>query len=257
MILFENNRKFLSVLYSTALVVFFLPLIIFTWARLTHRNYDENQQEQNGYNNNNNNNNNYDNNQQQQNNQGCRWWQWSCSDNYNYQENNGSGDNEQENALPWWWPWSEDERRRDAEDMVNPTLVVIYIWSTLLLVGILYYAYKTVKEMRDMLGLAVSMLMLANLSFISTLYLGSLEGGVEDDGRVIEEQGFYGQFGVLLFLTNTLTGLFGIIWFFIIRNMVNDQRTTKVDVAPSDYLKADDYSAPSVSVSSSHKENVV
>lgn len=243
---FQPDAKFLSVLYTTAAVVFFLPLLIFSWARLTHQNYDENnnnngQQEQQY------NQNQYYDNQQQQNR--CRWYQWGCSDNYQYQDNNGSRD-ERDNALPWWWPWSEDERRRDAEEMANPTLVVIYLWTVLLLLGILFYAYKTVKEMREMLGLAVSMLMLGNLSLISMLYLGSLEGGVQDDGRVIEEQGFYGQFGVLLYLTNLLATIFGVVWFFMIRSMVNDQHTTKVDVAPSDYMKADDYTSPSVSLGS-------
>lgn len=71
---------------------------------------------------------------------------------------------------------------------------------------------------------------------------------MEDDGRIIEEQGFYGQFGVLLYLTNLCACIFGVVWFFIIRNMVNDQHTTKVSVSPSDYLKAEEYQAPSVKV---------
>ena len=235
---FQPNAKFLSVLYGSAMVVFFLPLLTFTWARLTHQNNDENEQQ---------NNNNYDNNQQHNYNQqqNCHWWQWSCSDNYQYEENNSR--DERDNALPWWWPWAEDERRRDPEEMASPTLVVIYIWTLLMLGGILFYAYKTVKDLRDMVGLAVSFLMLANFSFISCLYLGSLEGAVEDDGRVVEEQGFYGQFGVLLYLTNFCATIFGVVWFFLVRNMVNDQHTTKVEVTPSDYMKAE-YEAPSVTV---------
>ena len=168
---FQANAKFLSVLYGSAMVVFFMPLLIFSGARLTHQNDRDNEQgdEQNRYNNNyNGQQQQYNYNQQQQGN--CRWWQWSCSDNYQYQENNSR--DEQDNALPWWWPWAEDERRRDPEDQANPTLVVIYIWTLLMLGGILFYAYKTVKDLRDMIGLAVSMLMLANCSFISMLYIG-------------------------------------------------------------------------------------
>ena len=97
-----------------------------------------------------------------------------------------------------------------------------------------------------------------------------MEGAVQDDGRIIEEQGFYGQFGVLLYLTNFLFGMFGVIWFFIIRSMVNDQHTTKLTVSPSDYLRTSDndssssinnnnmqspavnYEAPSVKVNHHH-----
>mmetsp|Transcript_3939 Transcript_3939/g.7849 ORF Transcript_3939/g.7849 Transcript_3939/m.7849 type:complete len:250 (+) Transcript_3939:33-782(+) len=245
---FQPGVKYLQILYGSAMVVFFLPLIIFSWARFTNsgdQEEDNNEQNQNNYDNNNNNNNN--NNQQ-----ACKWWQWSCSDNYNNYDENGNRD-EEENALPWWWMWSEDERRRDPEDQTNPTLIVIYIWTVLMLLFILFYAYKTVKEYRDMVGLSVSFLMLANFSFVSMLYLGSLEGAIEDDGRVIEEQGFYGQFGVLLYLTNVFATIFGVAWFILTRSMAIEQHTTKVDVSPSDYLKAE-YEAPSVTVKAKEKE---
>lgn len=240
MVLFQPNAKFLKVLYGSAMVVFVVPLLIFGVARVTHGNenqQNDDQDEDNNYNNQGQ----YDNQQ----NGGCRWWQWGCNDNYQYEQNDSR--DEEENALPWWWPWSEDERRREAEDMASPTLVVIYLWTLLMVGGILFYAYKTVKDLRDMVGLAVSLLMLANFAFISCLYLGSLEGAVQDDGRVIEEQGFYGQFGVLLYLTNLFATIFGVAWFFIIRSMVNDQHTTKVNVTPSDYMPAE-YEAPSVKV---------
>ena len=174
---FQPNRKFLSVLYGSALGAFCLPLLIFAGARLTHRengqeqDYNQQQQQQQQQYNYNNDNNN----QQQQQQQACRWWQWGCTDNYQYnnnqQQQQGSHD-EGQDALPWWWPWAEDEHRRDPEDQVNPTLVIIYLWTLLIMCGILFYAYKTVKDMRDMVGLAVSLLMLANCSFISTLYIG-------------------------------------------------------------------------------------
>jgi len=243
---FQPGAKYLQILYGSAMAVFFLPLIIFSWARLSNGG-NQDGDDDNDNNNDGQNQNNYDNNNQRS----CKWWQWSCSDNYNYDEN-GNGD-EEENALPWWWMWSEDERRRDPEDMTNPTLIVIYIWTILLLAFILYYAYKTVKEYRDMVGLSVSFLMLANFSFVSMLYLGSLEGAIEDDGRVIEEQGFYGQFGVMLYLTNVLATIFGVVWFILTRSMVHDQHTTKVDVTPSDYLKAE-YEAPSVTIGTKQKE---
>ena len=164
---FQPNRKFLSVLYGSAMMVFVLPLFIFTVARLANGNNNNQQEQQNEYNNQQQNNNNYDYNQQDK----CRWWQWGCSDNYQYQQEQGSRD-EGDNALPWWWPWSEDERRRDPEDAANPTLVVIYLWTLLMIGGIMFYAYKTVKDLRDMVGLAVSLLMLANCAFISMLYIG-------------------------------------------------------------------------------------
>jgi hypothetical protein len=227
---FQPDQSFLKALYFSGSFVAILPLIIFGGSRFMHRNADEDNYDENQY----------DNNQQQQN---CRWWQWGCSDyDDNQQDENGDED---DNSLPWWWLWSEDERRRDQEDMVNPTLVVIYLWTLLILGGILFYAYKTVKDLRDMVGLAVSLLMLANFSFISMMYLGSLEGAVEDDGRVIEEHGFYGQFGVMLYLTNLLASVFAVGWFFLVRRMINDRNTTKVDVRPSDYMK---YDEPTVQV---------
>jgi hypothetical protein len=228
---FKPDQSFLKALYVSGSFVAFLPLIIFGGSRFMHRNGDE---EEDNYGQNQ-----YDNNQQQN----CRWWQWGCS-NYDENQQDENGD-EDDNALPWWWLWSEDERRRDPEDMVNPTLVVIYLWTLVMMGGILFYAYKTVKDLRDMVGLAVSLLMLANFSFISMMYLGSLEGAVDDDGKAIEEQGFYGQFGVMLYLTNLLACIFAVGWFFMVRRMINDQHTTKVDFAQSDYMK---YDEPTVQV---------
>jgi hypothetical protein len=231
MTLLEPNRTFLSVLAGSTVFTTAFPLIVFVGARIANRNgYNYNQeQQQNGqqqqY---------YDN---QYNNDGCRWWQWGCRDNYNYNENN-SHDDERDNALPWWWLWSEDERRRDPEDAANPTLVVIYLWTLIMMIGLCYYAYKTVTEYRDLVGLSVSFLMLTNFAIVSMLYLGGLEGGVQDDGRVIEEQGFYGQFGVLLFLTNFFAAVYGATWFYLTRRMIHHASTTTVLVTPDDYMKS-------------------
>ena len=226
---FQPNRTFLAVLSGSAVFAVALPLIIFLGARVLNNSNGQYQQQQQ---------------QQQQQNyydqqyaQRCGWWQWGCRDNYQYNQNN-SRDDERVNATPWWWPWSEDERRRDPEDAANPTLVVIYLWTLVLLASVVYYGARTVRDFRDLVGLMVAFAMLANFSMVSMLFLGSLEGGVMDDGRVIEEQGFYGQFGVLLFLTNFFVAVFAVTWFVLTRRMIQDQATTKVNVGPEDYMRS-------------------
>ena len=48
--------------------------------------------------------------------------------------------------------------------------------------------------------------------------------------------GWYGQFGVLMYMTYLLCVLWGGAYFFVVRAIAASRTISKVDVSPSDYL---------------------
>eukprot|EP00522_Entomoneis_paludosa_P005753 CAMPEP_0172456044 /NCGR_PEP_ID=MMETSP1065-20121228/13858_1 /TAXON_ID=265537 /ORGANISM="Amphiprora paludosa, Strain CCMP125" /LENGTH=247 /DNA_ID=CAMNT_0013208661 /DNA_START=64 /DNA_END=807 /DNA_ORIENTATION=+ len=229
-----NDGKFLLTWSIASLLTFGLPMIVFGGARLANSEdeYEQAQNAQNQYNNYNAanaqaayNNRNY--------NSGCGWWQWGCDEDYQPQNAN-----EEENHAPWWWMWSEDERREDGA--VSPTVIVIYVWHLIMLWAITLYGRRSVVGGGSLYGVSATCLMFANYSFISMLFLGGLEGAIFDDARILDENGWYGQFGVLLYMTMFTSVIFGICYFFAFRRLASEKEITKVDVAPSDYMSYDE-----------------
>ncbi|KAL7570170.1 hypothetical protein ACA910_020008 [Epithemia clementina (nom. ined.)] len=242
-----NDGKFLIVWSFASILTWGLPLAVFAGARMANdddgssnnynNNAQQNQQNKYAYNN-------YQANQaaQYQYSNGCYWWQWGCDE--QYQAQNAQ---ELENESPWWWLWSEDERRSPYG--VNPTLVVIYLWLLFVIFLLTSYGRRTVVSGGSLYGVSSTCLMFANYCFISMLYIGGLEGAVDDDSQELDADGWYGQFGVLLYLTNLTGTIFGITYYFAFRRLAAEKEITKVDVAPSDYMN---YHEPSASPSSKH-----
>ena len=94
-----------------------------------------------------------------------------------------------------------------------------------------------------MYGVSATCLMFANYSFISMLYIGGLNGAVYDDAPQLDADGWYGQFGVLLYMTHLTCTIFGITYYSAFRRLAAEKEITKVDVAPSDYMN---YEEPKV-----------
>jgi Na+/H+ antiporter NhaC len=169
----------------------------------------------------------------------CRWYQWGCSsnNNYNYQQQDGQrdGQNDEVRAPWWWWFASEEERRRrQEENRVNPSLILTYVWSLVLFCSIVYFGYTALRRNSDLYRVVVALLIYANLSFITMLLIGGLEG-VQTEGRELEEQGFYGQFPVMMYMSSFIWVLFSLIYAFIFYSRARRGEKTVIEVDESDY----------------------
>ena len=212
----EDLATFSRVWFGSGLCTVLIPLLIFTTSRLTSygNNEDQNQDNQ-------------DQNDQYQNN--CRWYQWGCRQNYN-----GDGEQRQDegNGAPWWW-WSggEDQRREEGP---SPAVVFCYCWSLLLFGTILYGGFQGIKTGRDVVVIA-ALFVFANLAFILMILMQGVEGFVDADGPEMEENGFYGQLGVLMYMSYLAWLIFSVVFIFIIRRRASRANVTKIEIEPSDY----------------------
>ena len=234
-----TEQHFTYAYFGSAAFSILLPLLMFWIARGTNNQ----QGGQNNYNNNNRNGNNYNNFYNQDR---CKWWQWGCRDIDYYENGNGGGGNQnRQDGRPWWWLWAEDERR--PEDATNPTLVVIYLWSLVLFLALVFVGFRIQKnEAYDNRILSGALMVFANLTIIGMLFLGGLEGAVQADGPEMEENGFYGQFGVLLFTTYFWMTLYSIFVVAVLRLKSKAASTTKIELKEGDYQA---YESPEVTVS--------
>lgn len=81
-----------------------------------------------------------------------------------------------------------------------------------------------------------------NYCFVAIVLLVGLEGAIETEGREMEENGFYGQRSVLLFLTC----LFALVQSSVFISWINKRlkvlrSTGKPQPAANEYVDADDY----------------
>jgi hypothetical protein len=218
--------------------------------------YNQND-DQNGNDDQNNNNNN--NNGDDYYYQACKWYQWSCkATQYNY--NNGDGNND-EVPLPVWWIATfggvdEEERREQEENAETPgALKFVYVWSLLIFVGILLYGvFVVLKRRRQPSGLLAALFIFTNYAILSMLMLAS--GVISDEGRQLENTGFYGQFGVLMFLTYFWFALFGVIssMVFGIRYLLVDRAVHKENYVEEDAANSyQSYTAPEVNTGTGYQ----
>lgn len=218
-------NKFLTAWFLSGLLTFVVPLITMGSARARRRrqqqyNYDDGQQQQ------------QDGQQDNQYYNNCKWYQWGCSNNYYGEEGQ---DREEEQYVPWWWIFGNEERRRrrEEEGRANPILIFTYIWSLLVFCGILYFGYREIVNKADLHRVVAALAVFANLTFLMMFLLGGLEGGVQTEGRELEEQGFYSQFGVMMFLTSLLWTIFAVTFSIIF--YLKAKRGEKIEVQDSDY----------------------
>lgn len=210
---------------SAALAVL-VPLVMYGAARLTNNNNDN--QDENDNNNNNNQDGNYN----------CNWWQWSCrraaNNNGDDDNNNNNNNNDQdEYSAPWWWLWSEEERDRDED--TNGALIFVYVWSLLVFGGIVAFGISSHRRNADMNAVVAALVVFMQFSFLSLFFLGGMEGGVQSEGRELEDNGFYGQFPVLMFVTSLFWTVFSLVFAIVVRRMARHSGVEVIEVGPSDY----------------------
>lgn len=140
----------------------------------------------------------------------CKWWQLNC---YPYYYNE---DGEPETELGWYpswysgWAQTEEEREAMMEDgTVSPAMRFVYVWQVLIFAVILAYGMLVFKQSRPVLGLAIALGVFANFCFLAMWWLA--DGSIVTDAEYVQRTGFYGQFAVLMFMTNAAYVLFGLV----------------------------------------------
>ncbi|KAG7368490.1 hypothetical protein IV203_031233 [Nitzschia inconspicua] len=184
-----------------SLVTVLLPLFIFMIARLTNQeewNYNQNQQQQGDANYNDNPYANPDNYDEYGNYVGpTHWWQFWKSSN-----NGGDGENGDRNEMraPWWYVWGEEREGRDPEDAGKGSVLFVYVWLLVSMAALIYLGNTHANNIGKLEGLRWALFGFANMCLVTMVLLVGLEA-IEVEGRELEEDGFYGQTPVLLFLT--------------------------------------------------------
>jgi hypothetical protein len=140
----------------------------------------------------------------------CKWWQFGC---FRYFTNN---DGEVEAGAGWYpiwysgWAKTDDERQELQElGLSSGSMYFVYVWQILMFLVILGYGYIVLKQDRPLTGLMVALVVYANMCFLAMWWLA--DGSIITDSEYVQATGFYGQFPVLMFITNAAYVLFGIV----------------------------------------------
>jgi hypothetical protein len=140
----------------------------------------------------------------------CKWYQFSCQS-YVVSSGNGERQDNQVWTPGWYSGWATSEQEREyalAMGQAPGALKFVYIWQLLVFSGILYYGFRVITKKKGFAGLLGMLLIWANFCFMSMWLLA--DGSIVTDGDAVENIGFYGQFAVLMFMTNFWYFLFGL-----------------------------------------------
>ena len=144
----------------------------------------------------------------------CKWWQLNC---FPYYINENGEPQPEAGWYPSWfsgWTISEEEREQMLENgETSPVMHFIYAWQIIMFLAILIYGFFVIRQNRIVTGLVVALVVFANMCFLSMWMLA--DGSIITDGEYVQQTGFYGQFSVLMFITNAWYVIFGIIFAVI------------------------------------------
>jgi hypothetical protein len=145
----------------------------------------------------------------------CKWWQFNCFPYYINEKG------EPEPAAGWYpswfsgWTVTEEEREAMLENgETSGALKFVYAWQIIMFIAIVVYGVLVIRQNRVVTGLIVALVVFANMCFLSMWMLA--DGTIITDGEYVQEIGFYGQFPVLMFITNAWYVAFGIIFTFVL-----------------------------------------
>jgi len=141
----------------------------------------------------------------------CKWYQFNC---FPYYINE---DGEPEPTAGWYpswfsgWTQTEEEREQMMEDgETSSAIIFTYVWQVIMFISILAYGFIVIKQNRIVTGVTVALVVFANMCFLAMWMLA--DGSIITDGDYIQQVGFYGQFPVLMFMTNAWYVIFGIVF---------------------------------------------
>jgi len=158
----------------------------------------------------------------------CKWYQLNC---FPYYINE---DGEPEPSAGWYpawfsgWTQTEEEREQMMENgETSNAMIFVYIWQILMFIVIVVYGFIVIRQNRVVTGVTVALVVFANMCFLGMWMLA--DGSIITDGEYVQNTGFYGQFAVLMFITNAWYVIFGLIFsaLFAIRghSMHDDSET--------------------------------
>lgn len=141
----------------------------------------------------------------------CKWWQLNC---FPYYINENGEPEPMAGWYPSWfsgWAQTEEEREQMMEDgETSSAIIFTYVWQIIMFIVILTYGFIVIKQNRIVTGVTVALVVFANMAFLALWMLA--DGSIITDGEYIEKVGFYGQFPVLMFMTNAWYFVFGIVF---------------------------------------------
>ena len=148
----------------------------------------------------------------------CKWYQFNC---FPYYINENGEPEPMAGWYPSWfsgWTITEEEREQMLEDgETSRALVFTYVWQIIMFIIILAYGFIVIRQNRVVSGITVALIVFANMSFLAMWMLA--DGSIITDGEDVQNLGFFGQFPVLMFITNASYVIFGIVFasIFVIR----------------------------------------
>lgn len=181
----------------------------------------------------------------------CPWWKINCFE--YYMDENGEPEVGAGWYPSWYSGWSVTEEQREemlAEGITSPSKVFVYVWQILMFLVILGYGWVVIQNHRKGSGLMIALALFANMSFLSMWWLA--DGSIVTDTEYVQQTGFYGQFAVLMFITNAWYVLFGIVYtgVFLFRKKVMDEESEKEErreKLQKEYEQDATYQAPTAS----------
>ena len=172
----------------------------------------------------------------------CKWYQFNC---FPYYINERGEPEPMAGWYPSWfsgWAVTEEQREQMMEDgETSQAMVFTYVWQILMFLIILAYGFIVIRQNRVVTGVTVALVVFANMSFLAMWMLA--DGSIVTDGEYVQNVGFYGQFPVLMFITNAWYVIFGIIFsaIFVVRghNMHDTSESSgKVEDTSAENYKA-------------------
>jgi preprotein translocase subunit SecG len=203
----QDLTNFWRAWYGAGTATVLIPLLVFAVGRLSHS---------------------AENNSNTDNNSNCHWYQWICSVK---EQRQASG-----SSVPWWWLGGQVSNNNGQP---RPVLIFIYIWSLILFGAILYFGSAAITSGQDAAVIA-TLCVFANLCFVLMMLVQVAGEGLVattsyGGGANLSQDGFYGQMGVLLYMTYFCWLLFSVVLALVIRRRAARKNVTKIDIHPSDY----------------------
>mmetsp|Transcript_838 Transcript_838/g.1779 ORF Transcript_838/g.1779 Transcript_838/m.1779 type:complete len:303 (+) Transcript_838:121-1029(+) len=181
----------------------------------------------------------------------CKWYQFNC---FPYYINENGEPEPSAGWYPSWfsgWTVSEETREQMMEDgEVSSALRFTYVWQIIMFVVILVYGFIVIRQNRVVTGVTVALVIFANMCFLAMWMLA--DGSIITDGENIQEVGFYGQFAVLMFMTNAWYVIFGIVFgiLFAIRghymHREGPSKEKQLDASAENYKPLEGESPPTI-----------
>lgn len=96
--------------------------------------------------------------------------------------------------------WGEQREGQDPEQEGKGAVLFVYVWLLVSIAVLIYLGNSTANSTNKLEGLRWALVGFANVCLVTMVLLVGLEA-IEVEARELEEDGFYGQTPVLLFLT--------------------------------------------------------